>query len=156
GAAYQIQGVLAVDPDRDLAFLKVQATGREFRPLHLGSEKQLQTGEHVVAIGSPLAGLTQLSTEGTVSDGIVSGIREWPDHHMNLLQITAPISPGSSGGALVASNGDVVGVTCGGIPLGQNLNFAVPISYVQALLVDAPLRSLALLNSPVAASYGLY
>src|SRR5207244_1135906 len=98
GASYQVQGVLAFDSEKDLAVLKVQSVGREFRPLHLGFDEEVQTGEHVVAFGSPLAGVGPVSTDATISDGIVSGIRDWPEQHMNVLQITAPISPGSSGG----------------------------------------------------------
>jgi hypothetical protein len=136
GASYQIQGVLASDPEKDLAVLKLRAVGKEFKPLHL-SLAQVQTGEHVVAIGSPLAGLAAVSTEATVSDGIVSGIRDWPEHHMNVLQITAPISPGSSGGALLNSNGEVIGVTFAQLVGGQNLNFAIPSTYITQLEAGA-------------------
>jgi serine protease Do len=149
GASYQIQGVLATDPDKDLAVLRLQAVGREFRPLHLAFTEQIQIGEHVVAIGSPLAGLAAVNTEATVSDGIVSGIRDWPEHQMKVLQITAPISPGSSGGALVNSNSDVIGVTFAQIVGGQNLNFAIPIAYVRSLLIESAIKSLAAVNTPI-------
>jgi S1-C subfamily serine protease len=74
GASYQVQGVLATDPDKDLAVLKLQAKGKEFQALRLGDSEHVQTGDHVLAIGSPLAGFSPVSTEATVSDGIVSGI----------------------------------------------------------------------------------
>lgn len=147
GASYQVQGVLATDPDKDLAVLKLQSTGKDFQALRLGDSEQVQTGEHVLAIESPLAGLSPVSTEATVSDGIVSGIRDWPEHQMKVFQITAPISPGSSGGALLNSNGDVIGVTFAQLVGGQNLNFAIPIAYLRSLLKDGPTKSLATLNA---------
>jgi hypothetical protein len=148
GASYQVQGVLATDPDKDLAVLKLQASGKGFRVAHLGDSEHVEVGERILAIGSPLAGLAPVSTEATVSDGIVSGIRDWPEHQMKVFQITAPISPGSSGGALVNSNGDVIGVTFAQLVGGQNLNFAIPIAYVRSLLTDGPMKSLATLNAP--------
>jgi hypothetical protein len=148
GASYQVQGVLATDPDKDLAVLKLQATGKEFQAVHLGDSEHVQIGERVLAIGSPLAGFSPVSTEATVSDGIVSGIRDWPEHQMKVFQITAPISPGSSGGALVNSNGDVIGVTFAQLVGGQNLNFAIPIAYLRSLLTDGPTKSLSTINTP--------
>lgn len=148
GASYQILGVIATDPDKDLAVLKLQAKGRDFQALPLGDSDHVQIGEHVLAIGSPLAGISPVSTEATVSDGIISGIRDWPEHQMKVFQMTAPISPGSSGGALVNSSGEVVGVTFAQLVDGQNLNFAIPIAYVRSLLTDGPARSLTTVNSP--------
>ena len=56
--------------------MKLDATGKEFTPLHMGDSDRVTVGEHVVAIGSPLAGMSNVNTEATVSDGIVSGKRE--------------------------------------------------------------------------------
>jgi S1-C subfamily serine protease len=148
GASYHVQGVIASDSDRDLAVLQLQATGKVFQALRLGDSEQVQTGERVLAIGSPLAGLSPLSTEATVSDGIISGIRDWPENRMKVFQITAPISPGSSGGVLVNLNGDVIGVTFAQLVGGQNLNFAVPIAYVRPLLTEGSTKSLAAFNAP--------
>jgi hypothetical protein len=147
GASYQVQGVLATDPDKDLAVLKLQATGKVFQAVHLGDSGQVQIGERVLAIGNPLAGVSPVSTEATVSDGIVSGIRDWPEHQMKVFQITAPISSGSSGGALVNANGEVIGVTFAQLVGGQNLNFAIPIGYLQSLSTDGPVKSLATINA---------
>jgi serine protease Do len=94
-----------------------------------------------------LAGLSPVSTEATVSDGIVSGIRDWPEHKMKVFQITAPISHGSSGGALVNSGGDVIGVTFAQLVGGQNLNFAIPIAYLRSLPTEEPMESLAAINA---------
>lgn len=82
-------------------------------------------GEHVIVIGAP-EGLTN-----TVSDGIVSARRKIGARQ--LLQISAPISPGSSGGPVLNSKGQVVGVSESILREGQNLNFAVPVSDVIAL-----------------------
>jgi S1-C subfamily serine protease len=137
GASYRAQGVLTTDSDRDLALLLVKATNREFPVLPLGDSEHVQVGEHIVAIGSPLAGLSSVSTENTVSDGIVSGIRDWPNGKMRVFQITAPLSPGSSGGVLVNATSQAVGVTFAQLTAGQNLNFAIPSQYVKDLLATS-------------------
>ena len=137
GASYRAQGVLTVDSERDLALLLVRATNREFPFLQLGDSDRMQVGEHIVAIGSPLAGLSSVNTENTASDGIVSGIRDWPNGKMSVFQITAPLSPGSSGGVLVNANSQAVGVTFAQLTAGQNLNFAIPSKYVKTLLSAA-------------------
>lgn len=85
-----------------------------------------RVGESVVVIGSPL-GLTN-----TVSDGLVSGMRAEDGQH--LIQISAPISRGSSGGPVLNREGEVIGVAVALLQGGQNLNFAVPASDVLALL----------------------
>lgn len=87
-------------------------------------------GEQVIVIGAP-EGLTN-----TVSDGIVSAQRKIGTRQ--LLQISAPISPGSSGGPVLNSHGEVVGVSVSILREGQNLNFAVPVSDVIALVSSRP------------------
>lgn len=98
-------------------------------------------GDAVFAVGNP-EGL-----EGTFSDGIVSGIRSGGDQ--SRVQITAPISPGSSGGPVLDSEGRVAGVAEATLQGGQELNFAVPARYLSTLLGNAsaaaaPLSALAL------------
>ena len=117
--------MIASDKDRDVAVIKIH--GNNFRTLALGTSDRLQVGDEVVAIGNPL------SLESTVSNGIVSGIRTVEEKAGRLLQITAPISPGSSGGPLFNMMGEVVGITTSHLDGGQNLNFAIPINYVQAI-----------------------
>ena len=87
-------------------------------------------GEQVIVIGAP-EGLTN-----TVSDGIVSALRRVETRQ--LLQISAPISPGSSGGPVLNTRGEVVGVSVSILREGQNLNFAVPVSDVIALVSSRP------------------
>lgn len=91
-----------------------------------GPGEHLPAGERVVAIGSPLG------LQHTVSDGVVSALRR--EEGVTYIQTTAPISHGSSGGALFNSLGELVGVTKGSIPGGQNLNIAVAIDHLVDLL----------------------
>ena len=101
--------------DYDLAILRMEKC-RPPIPIYRRS-RMLVRGQKVVAIGSPL-GLFN-----SVSDGIISGFREL--EHVSMIQFTAPVSHGSSGGALLDMYGDLIGLTTGGYDDGQNLNLAV-------------------------------
>jgi S1-C subfamily serine protease len=140
GAFFAVDGVLASDANRDVAIIK--AHGNDFRPLTLGDSDRLQVGEEVVAIGNPL------SLESTVSNGIVSAIRTVEDEGGKFLQVTAPISPGSSGGPLFNMAGEVVGITTSHIVGGENLNFAIPINDVKPMLVARMSKVRALPDEP--------
>ena len=107
---------------RDLALLKINDAG-DFFPVVLGDSDQISVGQRVVAIGNP-QGL-----ENTVSDGLVSALRDMSG--TKLLQISVPISAGSSGGPLFNMNGEVIGITSSGFDKGQNLNFAVAINHAK-------------------------
>ena len=126
GTALPVDGVLAADKVRDLAIIKIH--GKTFRTLSLGNSDQIQVGEEVVAIGNPLG------LELTVSNGIVSGVRTGEKEEGKLLQITAPISHGSSGGPLFNMVGEVVGITAMYLEGGENLNFAIPVNDAKLLL----------------------
>ena len=102
GASYSVAGLTASNSERDLVVLKIRTTSHDFRFLALGDSDQVEVGEQVIAIGSPLG------LEATVSPGFISGVREV--NGLKLLQTTAPISPGNSGGALINLSGEVVGV----------------------------------------------
>ena len=121
---YDIEGITAIDPQRDLVILKVSAFGQQV--LSLGDSDAVQVGESVYAVGNP-RGL-----EGTFSQGIISSIREVGTD--KLLQITAPISPGSSGGPVLNRTSNVIGVSVATFHGGQNLNFAIPSNYLKALV----------------------
>ncbi|TYP00353.1 trypsin-like peptidase [Geothermobacter ehrlichii] len=121
---YDIEGITAVDPERDLVVLKI--SGARAGVVTLGNSESVQVGEIVYAVGNP-QGL-----EGTFSQGIVSSIREIGAD--KLLQITAPISPGSSGGPVLNGKGEVIGVSVATFKGGQNLNFAIPSNYLKSLL----------------------
>lgn len=105
----------AIDARLDLAILPAPADGPAGLPLALHLP---ELGDHVWAFGSP-KGLY-----GTMTDGIVSAVRERGGR--TVVQISAPISPGSSGGPVLDERGRVIGVTVSSIRGGQNLNFAVP------------------------------
>jgi len=126
-----VEGVLALNEEADLAVLKVN--GRDLPYLKLSPKgKTFAVGTQVYAIGNP-QGLSN-----TLSEGLISGVRPLP-HGLTLLQTTAAISPGSSGGPLLDAGGDVVGVTSASLagPDVQNLNFAVPADKVRQVLVKA-------------------
>jgi len=124
---YDIKGITAVDSKRDLVILKIP--NMKSRVLSISNSDNVEVGEPVYAVGNP-QGL-----EGTFSQGIVSSIREVGDD--KLLQITAPISPGSSGGPVLNSEGKVIGVSVATFKGGQNLNFAIPSNYLKALVSSA-------------------
>lgn len=123
---YDIDGVLALDEFHDLVLLQVKAATAPL--LSLGDSKKLAIGEEVFAVGNP-QGL-----EGTFSQGIVSSVRELEGG--SLVQITAPISPGSSGGPVLDDKAEVIGVTVATYKSGQNLNFAIPSQYLTELLTN--------------------
>ena len=140
GALFAVDGVLASDKARDVAVIK--AHGENFRTLTVGNSDKLQVGEDVVAIGNPL------SLESTVSNGIVSGIRTSEEKGGKFLQVTTPISPGSSGGPLFNMAGEVVGITTLYLEGGENLNFAIPINDAKHLLLARSPKIQALPNEP--------
>lgn len=123
---YDIEGITAIDANRDLVILKVSAVGT--RALSLGDSNAVLVGETVYAVGNP-HGL-----EGTFSQGIISSVREVGAD--KLLQLTAPISPGSSGGPVLNGRGNVIGVSVATFRGGQNLNFAIPSNYLTALVAQ--------------------
>ena len=122
---YEIAGVIGIDEQNDLALLKIK--GIKGKPLKLNTDDSIAIGDEVFAVGNP-EGL-----EGTFSQGIISSIRK--TDKINLLQITASISAGSSGGAIINDKGEVIGVAVGAIENGQSLNFAVPIVFLRSLIL---------------------
>lgn len=121
---HKIEGYYSIDNKNDLAILSVPTLIGT--PLILSDNLDPEIGEKIYAIGNP-KGLS-----GTISTGIISGIRNMSNQ--NLIQITAPISPGSSGGPVINNSGKVIGVAVGTLTSGQNLNFAIPASLVKDLL----------------------
>jgi hypothetical protein len=121
---FKVSGTVGTDAARDIVLLAVEDL--KAPALTLGDSNQVAVGDAVYAVGNP-RGL-----EGTFSAGIISSIRKVGDD--SLLQITAPISPGSSGGPVVNSKGEAVGVSVATFKGGQNLNFAIPSSYLTTLM----------------------
>lgn len=120
---HKIQGYFAIDKQNDLAILSVPTITEKSLPLVTTTP---EIGEEIYAIGNP-KGLS-----GTISEGIISGIRDLGNK--KLVQITAPISPGSSGGPVINNYGQVIGVAVGTLTSGQNLNFAIPSSILMSLI----------------------
>ena len=113
---YKTKEVIKYNQHLDLAIIRIS---RLLKPLRLYSGREpLVRGQKVVAIGSPL-GLFN-----SVSDGIISGFRNI--ENVDMIQFSAPISPGSSGGAVLNMHGEVIGISTAGFSEGQNINLAVP------------------------------
>jgi tetratricopeptide (TPR) repeat protein len=129
GKVYPVKGVLAVDAEGDLALLKVDTPAGTIRALSL-ERTSPQEGESVVVIGNPFG------LEGSVTNGIVSAVRDIPTFG-RIIQITAPISPGSSGSPVVNMQGQVLGVATLQITGGQSVNFAIPSERISQLQTGA-------------------
>jgi hypothetical protein len=125
GNTYDDVQVLDVDKRKDIAVLKIKAVDLPF--LTLGTSADIEVGAVVYSIGNPNGYLN------TLSQGLISGVRD--SNGFDMFQFTAPISHGSSGGPLLNTKGEVIGITSAIAPDGENLNFAVPIKYVSELLV---------------------
>src|SRR6266566_5554335 len=122
---YPVKGVLAVDAEGDIALLKIDAPAVAVRPLPLDRTSP-QEGESIVVIGNPLG------LEGSVTNGIVSAVRDIPTFG-RIIQITAPISSGSSGSPVVNMHGQVIGIATLQITGGQSVNFAIPSERIAQL-----------------------
>ncbi len=138
GAKYTAKGVLAIDGEGDLALLQVDVPKELAVPLQILQTAPLE-GESIVVIGNPYG------LEGSVSNGIVSAVREISGYG-KIIQITAPISPGSSGSPVINMRGQVIGVATLQAAQGQSLNFAVPSERILQLRIGN-LQTFASLNS---------
>ena len=117
--------IIDMDEENDLALLRIKGTGFPF--LEMGDSASLKQGQQAYAIGSPLG------LENTMSQGIVSNPKRVLDK-VEFIQISVPITHGSSGGALIDEHGMVIGVTSAGfIDAGADLNLAIPINQVKKL-----------------------
>jgi serine protease Do len=112
----------------DLVILRIDAKGLPVLPV--GNSDAVRPGDSVLAIGHPLG------LEDTVSNGLISAVRH-VHNNLDVLQVSAPIAPGSSGGPLFNDRGEVIGVATAFMKSGQNLNFGLPSKYVKEL-VDNP------------------
>ncbi len=130
GSSYEVSGIYDSSEAKDLAILQIAGGG--FQALEMGDSNALTAGQTVFAIGSPYG------LENSISQGIISyAARQlWDEVY---IQTTAPISPGSSGGALLDDSGRVIGVTCGMVDedYAQNLNLAVPIGELASLSTES-------------------
>jgi len=127
--------VLGTDPRSDLAVLKIEAPN--LKPIEVGSSKDLQPGQWVLAIGNPLG------FENTVSVGVVSSVnRNLPvgrEGLVNAIQTDAAINPGNSGGALADQNGRLVGINsaiASGTGQSVGIGFAIPVDRMKQVVDD--------------------
>jgi hypothetical protein len=125
GRNLDVVDVLASSPDFDLALLRVDAQG--LATVTLGDSQAMRPGDPVVAIGNPLG------LEDTVSSGLISARRTIHDG-AEVLQISAPIAHGSSGGPIFNDRGEVIGIATAFMRDAQNINFGVPARYLVPLM----------------------
>lgn len=128
GKKYPVKGVLAVDGEGDIALLQVDVPAAMAVPLPIVRSVPRE-GESIVVVGNPFG------LEGSVSNGIVSAVRDISGYG-RIIQITAPISPGSSGSPVVNMLGQVIGIATLQAAEGQSLNFAVPSERILQLKVS--------------------
>ncbi len=119
---YNVKGVLNYNKAQDWAVIKVD--GGNFPYMEIGAAETIVGGTEIFAIGSPLG------LQNTISQGIISNTQR-VINGTAYIQITAAISHGSSGGALINKYGQVIGITSASIESGQSLNLAVPVSKVK-------------------------
>lgn len=126
--------LLDADPEDDLALIRV-STDHALVPVVLGESEKVVVGEAVVVIGNPIG------LEHTLTDGLVSARRLYSGR--KFIQMSAPVSPGNSGGPVFNRYGDVVGVTVAKL-WGENLNLAVPIDQLKPMIKSEYPRARAL------------
>jgi Flp pilus assembly protein TadD len=131
GAVYFLKGIVAASESDDVAKLQFLATDVSY--LTLGSSLKAVEGQRILVIGNP-EGL-----EGTVSDGIISAFRSG----RSMIQITAPISPGSSGSPVLDETGQVIGMATLVSKEGQNLNFAISAEAINEVIQSGAASSVA-------------
>ena len=122
---YPVVEIMNANRLHDLVILRIDAANLPV--LAIGDSDEVRPGDSVLAIGHPLG------LEDTVSNGLISAVRE-VHTGLRVLQISAPIAPGSSGGPLFNERGEVIGVATAIITSGQNLNFGLPSKYVSDLV----------------------
>ncbi|MBA7529487.1 Cell division coordinator CpoB [subsurface metagenome] len=125
GKYLEVIGILYVDSSNDVVILK--AKGENLPVVTIGNSEQIKIGEKVYVIGSPMG------LENTISEGIVGGIRKTSkiSNKRKVIQISAPVSHGSSGGPVFNARGKVIGIATSMLKGAQNINFAMPVNVVK-------------------------
>jgi tetratricopeptide (TPR) repeat protein len=126
------EGIWGVNIERDLMIIKISA-GTNYPNITLADNEKLKVGQKIYAIGSPMG------LENSLTDGLISGFRTLnPEDDKtekdDYIQISASISHGSSGGAVLNSAGELIGISTMSYKEGQNLNFAIPVSNILKVL----------------------
>ena len=129
GAVFFLKSIVTASKTYDVAKLQFVATDVPY--LTLGSSSSAVEGQRILVIGNP-EGL-----EGTVSDGIISAFRA----ARTMIQITAPVSPGSSGSPVLDESGNVIGIATQVSKEGQNLNFAISSETIQDAIAESTVES---------------
>jgi S1-C subfamily serine protease len=124
---YPATVIVGVDKGHDLALLRIKAK-KALPTLRLGDSSAVSAGDRIYAIGNPL-GVFDYS----ITDGLISQVRPLSPE-LTILQISAAISQGSSGGPLFNQFGEVIGVTTAIITQGQAINLAVPANYLRPMI----------------------
>lgn len=123
---YPVVSIAGIDRDHDLALVWIRPRGA-LPAVRLGDSNVASAGDKVYAIGNPLG------MDYSITDGLISQVRHLSEQ-LTILQISAPISPGSSGGPLFNQFGEVIGVTTMIVTQGQNINLAVPTNYLRPMM----------------------
>ena len=127
GDKYDSFSVLAFDARKDIAIIKI--TGFDLPTVALGNSNDLQVGEPVLVVGSPLG------LQGSVSTGVVSSVRDDPTGGgFKVLQTDASVNHGNSGGPMVNSQSEVIGIVTFKLSGTDNLNFVIPVNYLRGLM----------------------
>jgi S1-C subfamily serine protease len=136
GEKFDSFSVLMFDERRDIAIIKIP--GFDLPSVPLGNSNNIQVGEPILVVGSPLG------LQGSVTTGVISSVRDDPaGGGFKVLQTDAAANPGNSGGPLVDRQSEVIGIITFKIGGGENLNFAIPINYLRGLM-DAPASPISL------------
>lgn len=136
GDKFNVSNIIAYDAGLDVAIIKVNTTsitGKTvggFPCVTMADSDNIKAGQTVYALGSPVG------LQNTISNGIISNVNQTVGEE-SFIQITAAISHGSSGGALVNEYGEVLGITSAGIDEAQNIGFAIPINIIKMFDVNA-------------------
>ncbi|OGU35654.1 MAG: hypothetical protein A2315_17410 [Ignavibacteria bacterium RIFOXYB2_FULL_35_12] len=140
GKQYSGDLIVGADVIRDLLIIKIK--GGKFPSIKQADLNKVKVGQKIFTLGSPLG------LENTLSDGIISKFGYYQQFNRTYIQITAPISHGSSGGAVINTQGELIGISSGGDKRGQSINFAIPIDELKSvnLIPINDKRSLILLN----------
>ena len=126
-------GIVGVDPNSDLAVLKIDSDSR-LPAIKMGSSDDLMIGETVIAIGNPF-GFSHTVTTGVIS-AVNRSIRGEDRVYHDFIQIDASINPGNSGGPLLNINGDLIGINTAIYAKAQGIGFAIPISKARKVISD--------------------
>ncbi len=135
GEKHNVSAVIAFDEALDVAIIRVDKSAISgnavsgFPSVTIADSDNIKAGQTVFTLGSPLG------LQNTISSGIISNVNQIIGED-SFIQITAPISHGSSGGALVNEYGEILGITAAGIDEAQNIGFAIPINAIKVFDIN--------------------